>query len=109
MAAYIKEIIDLTENDPRITVIDFHASWCGPCLSFAPVFEKVATEMNQQFIFTKADVDAAPSLAQRFSVRSIPTLVAVQNGQEIFRNTGALSYQNLKQTLELLLQRNRHL
>ncbi len=106
--SFIKEIISLESLGEGLVVIDFHASWCGPCLNFAPTYEQAAQEFSGKMTFTKADVDAAPLLASTFGVRSIPTLVVLSNGQEISRASGAVPYQKLKQGLLHVLEHARH-
>ena len=80
-------------------VIDFWAPWCGPCVSFAPVFAEAAKSLEPQLRLAKVDTEAQPALAQRFGIRSIPTLLVLRNGQEIARQAGALNGMQLRQFL----------
>lgn len=80
-------------------VIDFWAPWCGPCVSFAPVFAEAAASLEPQLRLAKVDTEAQPALAQRFGIRSIPTLLVMRNGQEIARQAGALNGMQLRQFL----------
>ena len=80
----------------KMIVIDFWASWCGPCKMFAPVFEKVATEMEETCIFAKVDVDNEQQLATSFNIFSIPTLVVLKDGKEVARKSGYLNEEQLK-------------
>ena len=80
-------------------VVDFWAEWCGPCRALGPVVDKLADEFAGQATVAKVDVDKNPELAQRFGVRSIPTLVFFQDGREVDRVVGALSYSDLQQRL----------
>ncbi|MET3651527.1 thioredoxin TrxC [Dyella japonica] len=80
-------------------VIDFWAPWCGPCVSFAPVFAEAAKSLEPQLRLAKVDTEAQPALAQRFGIRSIPTLLVMRNGKEIARQAGALNGMQLRQFL----------
>jgi thioredoxin 1 len=77
----------ITDND--IVVVDFWASWCGPCRVFAPVFEKAA-ERNPDMVFAKVDTEAQPELARAFDVMSIPTLMIFRDNVLLFSQPGAL-------------------
>ena len=77
-------------------VVDFWAGWCAPCRMMAPTFESVARELRASVRFAKVDVDAAPAIAQRFGVSSIPTLVLFQRATEARRIAGAMSAAQLK-------------
>jgi len=85
----------LNNNDIPV-IIDFWATWCGPCRAFAPTFKSVANEFSLKVRFAKVDVDAESSVAQRFNIQSIPTLILFKNGKEIRRVAGALDAAKLK-------------
>ena len=72
-----------------IVLIDFWASWCGPCLRFGPIFEKVA-EQHPDAVFAKVDTEAEQELAAQYGVTSIPTLVVYRDGIPVFGQPGAL-------------------
>jgi thioredoxin len=73
---------------PRL-VVDFWASWCGPCRMLAPVLDEVAREQGDQVVIGKVNVDEQPGLAGRFSIRSIPTLLFFKDGEAVDTMIGA--------------------
>ncbi|GIF49782.1 thioredoxin [Asanoa ferruginea] len=84
-----------TENFDKVTggdgivLVDFWASWCGPCLRFAPVYDRVS-EKHENVVFGKVDTEAQVELAARYDIRSIPTLMALRDGVIVFAQPGAL-------------------
>lgn len=85
-------------------LVDFWATWCGPCKTLGPMLEKLATEYNGAFRLGKVDVDAQQELAGMFGIRSIPTVVLVKDGQVLDGFTGALPEGQLREFLSRHLQ-----
>ena len=106
--AEIKVVTDATFdemviNSERPVLVDFWATWCGPCKMVAPEMEKIAAKYDGTVDVVKVDVDANPGLAMTFGAKSIPLLVVIRDGQEIDRVVGALPRAALEQRLRPLL------
>ncbi len=87
----------VTENE--IVLIDFWASWCGPCRQFAPVYEQ-ASQAHPEIVFGKVDTEAQRELAAAAQITSIPTLMAFKDGKLVFSQPGALPAQALQQVID---------
>jgi thioredoxin 1 len=88
-----------TINGNDIVLVDFWASWCGPCRMFAPVYEQ-ASEQHPDIVFGKVDTEAEQSLAAAARITSIPTLMAFRDGILVFSQPGALPAAGLEQVIE---------
>ncbi len=82
-------------------VVDFSASWCGPCKMLAPVFHQVAEENDGKDTFYSVDVDDNRNLAEQFNIFSVPTLVVLKNGKEVARTSGFRPKEDLVKWINL--------
>lgn len=79
-------------------VVDFYATWCGPCKMFGPLFEEMSNKYD--FNFIKVNVDEYPEIARQYGVMSIPTVILFENGKEVKKNIGFMSQDDFEKFLK---------
>jgi thioredoxin 1 len=97
--ALTKGTFEETVTRPGITLVDWWASWCGPCRMFAPAFQ-AASEQHPDITFGKIDTENQPELSAAAGIRSIPTLMAFRDGILVFSQPGALPAKALEQVIQ---------
>ena len=86
---FTSETFEKAISGDQVVLVDFWATWCGPCRMIAPVIEEVASEFEGRAVVGKVDVDEEPGLAQRFGVMSIPTLIVLKGSKAVEQAVGA--------------------
>ena len=84
----------------KLVIVDFWATWCGPCRMLSPLLDEVEEEMADKITVVKVNVDDADEIAMRYRIMSIPTLVFIKNGQMVDRTVGAMPKSTLVQRIE---------
>lgn len=110
-ANYMKEHIYDFEANPTSfvykgnipAIIDFYATWCGPCRALAPKLQKLTKEYEGKFVVYKVDIDKNPTLAELFGVKTIPTMIFVPLKEKPYLSTGNLPMEGLRRMVEKIL------
>lgn len=87
------------EDNKGVVVVDFFATWCGPCKMLAPVFESVSEELDEA-MFVKVDIDQSLELAQKFGISTVPTMMIFKDGQVVDKLVGFMPKDSLKAKVE---------
>lgn len=83
----------------RPILVDFYATWCGPCKALAPILKEVKDSLGERISILKIDVDKNQTLASHYQVRGVPTMILFKNGQQLWRQSGVLSKENILQVI----------
>ena len=96
-----RDFDEILKNSKPLVMIDFFATWCGPCTKLHPVLEKLAAASDAYDII-KVDIDENPALAEKYSVSAVPTLLIIKDGKSIGRSEGYYDFETLKAKLDEL-------
>jgi len=82
------------------TLVDFHAIWCGPCKTMHPIMDRLKDDLGCKIRILKIDIDKNPDVAEKFKVRSVPTFVLFKKGEILWRQSGAMDINTLKNKIK---------
>ena len=102
------KVYDISQKDPQYlgskpAIVDFYASWCGPCRAISPILEELAKEYGDKIVIYKVDVDASGDLAQAFGIRSIPAVLFIPMKGESKMTVGGRSKEDFKKQIDSIL------
>ena len=87
-------------NGDKPVLVDFFATWCGPCKAMAPTIDAIASELNGEVRVLKVDVDKNQAVAAHYRVQAVPTLIIFKKGEAVWRNSGAMDKVSLLQQIK---------
>ena len=90
---------ELTQGETPV-LIDFFATWCGPCQTMMPVLDQLKNDMGESVKILKIDIDKNPAVAQKFQIRGVPAFMIFKNGEQVWRGSGVQPLHELKTKLE---------
>lgn len=90
---------DAIINSEKPVLIDFFATWCGPCKTLAPILKQVKDNLGERITIIKIDVDKNEQLASKYQVRGVPAMILFQNGKQLWRQSGVLSKDEIIKTI----------
>lgn len=88
------------EENQGVVVVDFFATWCGPCKMLTPIFESLSKEMSDKVDFAKIDIDRSLEVAQEYEIVSVPTMIIFKNGKEVQRIVGFVPKEQIKSKIK---------
>ena len=103
------KVYDISDKNPEYlgskpAIVDFYASWCGPCRAISPVLEELAKEYGDKIVIYKVDVDASRDIAQAFGIRSIPAVLFIPMKGEAQMTVGGRSKEDFKKQIDTILR-----
>lgn len=98
-------IMDLEEFESivcknKISIVDFSATWCGPCRMIAPIIEDSSEKHKGEYFYYQVDVDSSEELAEKFDIKVVPTIIVLKNGKELGRTSGFMELEDLEKFLK---------
>ncbi len=94
MSSFFKKI-----NSDKLTLVDFFATWCGPCKTLAPMLNELKHKVGDDVVILKVDVDINPSIAQKYKIQGVPTLILFKNSKPLWRQSGVVPVHQLEQLI----------